>query len=156
MAGSVGLTAILIVSQFYWPEPIGTPLYVTGMAEWFAARGNRVTVLTGRPYYPEFSIAPGYEDGGRDRETVGGVALARLPTLVPKQERALHRILSEANFLLRAALALLTRRARHGSLEWLFRLLTEPRRLWYRYLVLAPAFLILAAGQMLGLKRYSR
>ena len=36
----------------------------------------------------------------------------------------------------------------------LYRLASEPRRLWWRYLVLAPAFLILAAGQMLGLKRY--
>lgn len=41
-----------------------------------------------------------------------------------------------------------------AGLEWLFRLLAEPRRLWRRYLVLAPAFVFLAAGQMLGLKRY--
>ena len=41
-----------------------------------------------------------------------------------------------------------------AGLEWLYRLASEPRRLWWRYLVLAPAFLILAAGQMLGLKRY--
>ena len=40
-----------------------------------------------------------------------------------------------------------------AGLEWLYRLASEPRRLWWRYLVLAPAFLILAAGQMLGLKR---
>jgi N-acetylglucosaminyldiphosphoundecaprenol N-acetyl-beta-D-mannosaminyltransferase len=41
-----------------------------------------------------------------------------------------------------------------SGLEWLFRLLSQPRRLWRRYLVLAPAFLFLAAGQILGLKRY--
>jgi N-acetylglucosaminyldiphosphoundecaprenol N-acetyl-beta-D-mannosaminyltransferase len=29
---------------------------------------------------------------------------------------------------------------RHNGLEWLHRLLTEPRRLWRRYLVLAPQF----------------
>lgn len=40
------------------------------------------------------------------------------------------------------------------GLEWLFRLLSEPRRLWWRYLVLAPAFLVLAAIHMAGSKRY--
>lgn len=39
------------------------------------------------------------------------------------------------------------------GLEWLFGLLSEPGRLWRRYLVLAPAFLVLAAAQMLDIKR---
>jgi len=39
------------------------------------------------------------------------------------------------------------------GLEWLHRLLAEPRRLWRRYLVLAPAFVVLMAGQILGIKR---
>ena len=39
-----------------------------------------------------------------------------------------------------------------SGLEWLFRLLAEPRRLWRRYLVLAPKFVVLAALQLLGLK----
>jgi N-acetylglucosaminyldiphosphoundecaprenol N-acetyl-beta-D-mannosaminyltransferase len=43
-----------------------------------------------------------------------------------------------------------------AGLEWLFRLLSEPRRLWRRYLVMAPKFIFLAAGQKLGLKRYPR
>ena len=41
-----------------------------------------------------------------------------------------------------------------SGLEWFFRLLSEPRRLWRRYVVLAPKFLFLAALQLLGLKRY--
>jgi len=35
------------------------------------------------------------------------------------------------------------------SLEWLYRLAVEPRRLWRRYLINNPAFLILFAGQLL-------
>jgi N-acetylglucosaminyldiphosphoundecaprenol N-acetyl-beta-D-mannosaminyltransferase len=31
---------------------------------------------------------------------------------------------------------------RNNGLEWLFRLIKEPRRLWYRYLVLAPQFVV--------------
>jgi UDP-N-acetyl-D-mannosaminuronic acid transferase (WecB/TagA/CpsF family) len=36
------------------------------------------------------------------------------------------------------------------GLEWLFRLSTEPRRLWRRYLFLNPAFLILLLAQWTG------
>jgi len=41
------------------------------------------------------------------------------------------------------------------GLEWLFRLLVEPRRLWRRYLYLNPAYLVLAALQRLGLRQFS-
>ena len=37
---------------------------------------------------------------------------------------------------------------RHG-LEWMFRLLTNPRRLWRRYLLITPRFLPLFAAQKL-------
>ena len=35
------------------------------------------------------------------------------------------------------------------GLEWLYRLAQEPRRLWYRYLILNPRFMWLAARQLL-------
>src|SRR5262245_11766747 len=38
------------------------------------------------------------------------------------------------------------------GLEWLFRLLAEPRRLWRRYLLLSPAYLFLVASQMIGIR----
>jgi len=41
-----------------------------------------------------------------------------------------------------------------SGLEWLFRLITEPRRLWKRYLVNNPWFLWALALQRLGLRRY--
>jgi N-acetylglucosaminyldiphosphoundecaprenol N-acetyl-beta-D-mannosaminyltransferase len=40
-----------------------------------------------------------------------------------------------------------------SGFEWLFRLVTEPRRLWRRY-IQYPYFLWLVLGQMLGLKHY--
>ncbi len=40
------------------------------------------------------------------------------------------------------------------GLEWFFRLVTEPRRLWKRYLSNNPRFLALIALQMLGIRRY--
>jgi N-acetylglucosaminyldiphosphoundecaprenol N-acetyl-beta-D-mannosaminyltransferase len=42
-----------------------------------------------------------------------------------------------------------------NGMEWFFRLITEPRRLWKRYLINNPTFLFLVAGQMLGIKKYS-
>lgn len=39
------------------------------------------------------------------------------------------------------------------GLEWLFRLLTEPRRLWKRYLYHNPRFVILAIADLLGLSQ---
>lgn len=42
------------------------------------------------------------------------------------------------------------------GLEWLFRLKTEPRRLWRRYVILNPSYLALIAAQKLGLRRFPR
>jgi N-acetylglucosaminyldiphosphoundecaprenol N-acetyl-beta-D-mannosaminyltransferase len=41
------------------------------------------------------------------------------------------------------------------GLEWLFRLASEPRRLWRRYIYLNPAYLILVSLQVLGLSRFA-
>lgn len=43
---------------------------------------------------------------------------------------------------------------RKSGFEWLFRLATEPRRLWKRYLVNNPAFMALFLMQELGLRKY--
>ncbi|HMQ54202.1 MAG TPA: WecB/TagA/CpsF family glycosyltransferase [Anaerolineae bacterium] len=41
-----------------------------------------------------------------------------------------------------------------SGLEWFYRLLQEPQRLWYRYLVYNPWFVTLLVAQGLGLKHY--
>jgi N-acetylglucosaminyldiphosphoundecaprenol N-acetyl-beta-D-mannosaminyltransferase len=38
------------------------------------------------------------------------------------------------------------------GLEWLYRLFQEPKRLWRRYLILNPRFIVLAARQFLKQK----
>ncbi len=43
---------------------------------------------------------------------------------------------------------------RRNGLEWLFRLLTEPRRLWKRYFSIVPYFAFNAVCQRVGLKSY--
>ena len=44
---------------------------------------------------------------------------------------------------------------RQSGLEWLFRLLQEPRRLWRRYLIYNPQFVAKFLAQWLGLRRYT-
>jgi N-acetylglucosaminyldiphosphoundecaprenol N-acetyl-beta-D-mannosaminyltransferase len=41
-----------------------------------------------------------------------------------------------------------------SGLEWLFRLMTEPRRLWKRYLVSNTLFIVLILAQLLRIKRF--
>jgi len=41
------------------------------------------------------------------------------------------------------------------GLEWLFRLVSEPKRLWRRYVYLNPAYLFLLALQALRLSRFA-
>jgi len=90
---------LLVVSQWYWPEPIGSAFYSTQLAEWFAAQGSRVTVLTGRPRYPGAEVYAGYRDGRRDEETIDGVRIVRLATAT-RGDSALGRIRDESGFLL--------------------------------------------------------
>ena len=43
----------------------------------------------------------------------------------------------------------------HGlGLEWFYRLVSEPGRLWRRYLRIVPAFMVLAALQLMRLRSY--
>jgi N-acetylglucosaminyldiphosphoundecaprenol N-acetyl-beta-D-mannosaminyltransferase len=83
----------------------------------------------------------------------------------PKQERwmAEHRDLLEAPVLIGVGAAFdfhagLKRQAprwmQRSGLEWLFRLLSEPRRLWRRYLRNNPLFVWQLLLQTLGLRRY--
>ena len=41
-----------------------------------------------------------------------------------------------------------------SGLQWAHRLIQEPRRLWRRYAVIVPSFLVLILLQALGLKKY--
>jgi len=83
----------------------------------------------------------------------------------PKQERwmAEHvgRLVAPVLIGVGAAFDFLSGRKRQAprwmqraGLEWLFRLLSEPRRLWRRYLVNNPLFIILVLLQMAGVRRY--
>jgi N-acetylglucosaminyldiphosphoundecaprenol N-acetyl-beta-D-mannosaminyltransferase len=86
----------------------------------------------------------------------------------PKQERFMAQhlsVLPEAKIFIGvgAAFDLLIGRVRQApaamqkvGLEWFYRLLQEPKRLWKRYLVNNPLFILRAGAQLLGLRKYLR
>lgn len=70
---------ILIVSQYFWPESF----VINDIARSLALKGHNVTVLTGKPNYPEGKIAAGYRAWGIQQELYAGAEVIRVP-LVPR------------------------------------------------------------------------
>jgi hypothetical protein len=62
---------ILVVCQYYYPENV----VITPICEALVARGNEVTVVTGKPNYGFGRILPGYEK--ITDETIHGVHVHR-------------------------------------------------------------------------------
>lgn len=68
---------ILVISQYYYPEPFK----IHEICEEFVKRGNEVTVITGRPNYPDGKLIDGYDDPSKMNEIVNGVQVIR--TAIP-------------------------------------------------------------------------
>lgn len=101
---------VTVVTQFYYPEKIGTAFYTRDFVQAICNRADlSVQVVTGEPYYPQFRSYPGYDTAGGS-EIIDGVRVHRLRTYVPKPGSATARILSELNFLARGIWALARRR----------------------------------------------
>jgi colanic acid biosynthesis glycosyl transferase WcaI len=102
--GRIAGKRVLVVGINYWPEPTGIAPYTTGMAEYLAEHGARVTVLTGVPHYPGWRIPETYRLRLATRERRNGVDVLRLRHLVPEKMSALRRAGYEATFLTHAAI----------------------------------------------------
>jgi colanic acid biosynthesis glycosyl transferase WcaI len=82
----------------YQPELIGVGKYTGEMAEWLAAQGHEVRVVSAYPYYPQWRVTAPYRNRGWRTEQSGGVRVLRCPLWVPRQPRALARALHLASF----------------------------------------------------------
>jgi glycosyltransferase involved in cell wall biosynthesis len=85
---------VLITSPYYWPEPMGTAPYITGIAEYLAARGHRVAVVAGFPHYPAWSHSAARHLVATEHHA--GVEIRRRMHYVPRRQSALRRALYEA------------------------------------------------------------
>jgi colanic acid biosynthesis glycosyl transferase WcaI len=87
---------LLLYGLNYAPEPVGIGKYSGELAEWLAARGHQVRVVTAPPYFPAWrAIGNRYR-----REQRGGVTIWRCPLWVPHRPSGLTRLFHLASFAL--------------------------------------------------------
>lgn len=88
---------LLILGLNYAPEPVGIGPYTTGLAEAMAARGHAVTVVAGKPYYPQWRPYQG-QPRGRTHAIENGVSITRVPHYVPAEPSGAKRLAHHASF----------------------------------------------------------
>lgn len=88
---------IVMVSHDYAPDVMGIAPYSTETAEWLAAEGADVTVLTMPPHYPDWKV-PGGSPRGYHTEKRNSVTVRRLPTYVPSSPSLLRRLAFEGSW----------------------------------------------------------
>jgi glycosyltransferase involved in cell wall biosynthesis len=79
---------VLIWSQYFWPENF----LINKMAIGLKAQGVEVTVVTGKPNYPDGQIFPGYKASGIEREEYFDVEVIRIP-LYPRGKGSTKELL---------------------------------------------------------------
>jgi colanic acid biosynthesis glycosyl transferase WcaI len=97
-AGAGGRRRILLYGLNFAPEQTGIGKYTGEMAHWLVRAGHDVRVITTAPYYPDWSVASGYNGGRYTRETWNGVRVERAPLWVPKFPDGKKRLLHLASF----------------------------------------------------------
>lgn len=83
----------------YAPEPTGIAPYNTDLCAWLRERGHEVRMITGFPYYPTWKKSDADKRSWFRREEQNGVEIHRCWQFVPKQPKAITRILHEASFI---------------------------------------------------------
>ncbi len=91
---NVGVMKLLLYSLNYAPEPVGIGKYSGELAEWLAAQGHEVRVITAVPYFPQWRA----RDNRYRREQRQLVSVLRCPLWVPRRPSGLTRLLHLASF----------------------------------------------------------
>lgn len=89
---------ILICGINYFPEIISTGKYTREMAEWLVNNGHDVTVITAKPYYPDWKIYEGYSNIFYSKNIENGVTVYRCPIYVPSVPTSYKRVLHLFSF----------------------------------------------------------
>jgi glycosyltransferase involved in cell wall biosynthesis len=91
---------LLIVSQYFWPENFR----VNEMVAELVSRGHTVTVLTGRPNYPDGEIYQAYANDPSAFMSYAGAEVLRIP-LRPRGKGSVRLVLNYASFVFWGLLA---------------------------------------------------
>ena len=86
---------ILFISQYFYPETFkGNDIVFD-----FVKRGHEVTVLTGKPNYPEGKFYKGYGFFKKNEEVIHGAKIIRAPIYPRKNGKGIHLILNYISFV---------------------------------------------------------
>jgi N-acetylglucosaminyldiphosphoundecaprenol N-acetyl-beta-D-mannosaminyltransferase len=121
----------------------------------------RIVGTMAPPFRP---LSPAEDDAHVAEINASGADIVWVGLSTPKQERwmAAHRDLLNAAALIgvgaafdihAGVVAQAPRVLQRSGLEWAFRLLTDPRRLWRRYATNNPQFIVQILAQQFGLRR---
>lgn len=91
---------VLVVSQYFWPETFRINEVVLSLRD----AGAQVTVLTGKPNYPEGRVFDGWRAGGVARERWQGIEVLRVPMLPRGRANAVGLALNYLSFAVSGAL----------------------------------------------------
>lgn len=94
---------ILVYSLNFAPELTGVGKYSGELAQWLAAHGHDVTVVTSLPYYPGWQVDKGYRASylrACPRSSLPRMAVYRSPLWVPRKPSGVKRVLHLISFAL--------------------------------------------------------
>ncbi len=91
---------ILIVSQYFWPESFRVNDIASGLID----LGHEVTVLTGKPNYPQGRFYSGYGVFSMPKEAHEGINIIRVPILPRGKSGILKLALNYISFAVSASL----------------------------------------------------
>lgn len=100
---------ILLVSQYFWPETFR----INDLADSLVKRGNNVTVLTGKPNYPEGKIYKGYSFWGCTKETHNRIEVIRVPLLPRGNGSGIRLALNYLSFIFFSCLYILSHKKKY-------------------------------------------
>ena len=91
------MSRVLLVTTNYWPEPTGTAVYTTDLAETLQTEGHQVTVLTSLPHYPWWKVPEEFGHLIEGNATHNGLSIIRAKHLIPSKMNALLRMRFETS-----------------------------------------------------------
>ncbi|MBI2841558.1 MAG: glycosyltransferase family 4 protein [Acidobacteria bacterium] len=94
---------ILVLSQYYTPEPVAKP---AELAEALRDAGHDVCVLTGLPNYPSGQLYPGYRSRLRAADSINGIPVVRTYEFPYHGTNVFGRVANYLSFMCSAPLGL--------------------------------------------------
>ncbi|MDR0865175.1 MAG: glycosyltransferase family 4 protein [Candidatus Symbiothrix sp.] len=100
---------ILIVSQYFWPESFK----INGIAIELKKRGHEVTVLTGKPNYPNGRYYKGYGFFSKIKDTYSGIPVYRVPIFTRGNGSGIRLSINYLSFVLTASIFMFFHRKKY-------------------------------------------